>query len=124
MKKSTSILTAVILGSLLAVGATTASMAGDTAGYRIAGSHNPRCNDGAADGHDFGGFSGTPDHTFMGPGTGKDWGTDWGVNNWAIDPFWGQGDGYYQGMAYIVPGPHGHSTGKSVRRGGPVRRCP
>ena len=128
MKKSTSILTAVVLGSLLAVDTTTASMARDTAGYRIAGrhdiGHDLRCNDGAADGHDFGGFSGTPGHTFMGPGTGKDWGTDWGVNNWAIDPFWGQGYGYYEGMAYIVPGPHDHSTGKAVRRGGPVRRCP
>ena len=126
MRKSTSILTVVVLGSLLAVDGTTASMARDTVGHRIAGGRDIgrdlRCNDGPADDRGFGGFSGTPGHTFMGPDTGKDWGTDWGANNWAIDPFWGQGDGYYQGMAYIVP--HDHSTGKSVRHGGPVRHCP
>jgi hypothetical protein len=123
MKKPASILAAAALGSLLAVGATTASMARDGAAHRTTGDHVLRCNDGPAYDRGFGGFSGTPGHTFMGPDTGKDWGTDWGVNNWAIDPFWGQGYGYYDGMAYIVPGPHGHSMGKSVRRGGSVRHC-
>jgi hypothetical protein len=105
---------------LLAAGATTVSMARGVPGHRNTG-HGLRCNDGP-DGRGFGGFSATPDHSFMGPGTGKDWGTDWGVDNWAIDPFWGQGYGYYDGMAYIVPGPHGHSTDKSVRHGA-YRRC-
>jgi hypothetical protein len=122
MKRSTSILATVTLGSLLAVGATTVTMARGVARHRAPG-HELRCNDRAADDRGFGGFSGTPGHSFMGPGTGKDWGTDWGVNNWAIDPFWGQADGYYEGMAYIVPGPHGHSTGISIRHGGPVRHC-
>ena len=90
MKRSTSILATVALGSLLAVGATTVTMAREVARHRAPG-HELRCNDGAADDRGFGGFSGTPGHSFMGPGTGKDWGTDWGVNNWAIDPFWGQG---------------------------------
>jgi hypothetical protein len=122
MKRSKSILATVALGSLLAAGATTVSMARELAGHRAAG-HELRCNDGPDD-RGFGGFSATPDHSFMGPGTGKDWGTDWGVNNWAIDPFWGQeGDGYYQGMAYIVHGRHGHSMGKSVRHGAYARRC-
>jgi hypothetical protein len=123
MKKLTSILAAAALGSLLAVGATTASMARDVTGHRTTGDQVLRCNDGFAGDRGFGGFSGTPGHTFLGPGTGKDWGTDWGVDNWAIDPFWGSAPGYYAGTAYIVPGPHGNSTGKSARRGGPVRHC-
>jgi hypothetical protein len=119
MKRSTSILAAVALGSLLAAGATTASMARD-AGHRVG--HDPHCNDAYAGGRGFGGFSGAPGHPFMGPATGKDWGTDWGVNNWAIDPFWGT-DPLYDGAAYVVPGPHGRGTGKSGRNGGPVRNC-
>src|SRR3954454_19156514 len=88
MKKSASMLAAVALGSLLTVGATTASMARDVARHRAAGDHRISrdfgCNDGSADGRGFGGFTGTPGHPFMGPDTGKDWGTDWGVDNWAI----------------------------------------
>jgi hypothetical protein len=121
MKRSTSILATVALGSLLAAGATTVTMAREVAIHHVRG-HTLYCADGADQG--FGGFSATPDHSFAGPGNGKDWGTDWGVDNWSIDPFWGQeGDGYYEGMAYIVPGPHGHGTGKLVRHGARIRPC-
>ena len=121
MKRSKSILVTVALGALLAAGTTTVTMAREVSGHRMPG-HALYCADDADRG--FGGFSAAPDHSFMGPGKGKDWGTDWGVDNWSIDPFWGQeGDGYYAGMAYIVPGQHGHGTGKSVRPGANIRRC-
>ena len=58
MKRSTSILATVALGSLLAVGATTVTMAREVARHRAPG--QTLCNDGAADDRGFGGFSGTP----------------------------------------------------------------
>ena len=86
MKKSTSSLAAVVLGSLLAVGATTASMARDVAGHRTAGSHRIghglRCNDDSG----FGGFSGAPGHPFIGP---SNCGKDWNEDDWEEDdPLW------------------------------------
>ena len=85
MKRSKSILVTVALGALLAAGSTTVTMAREVPGHRMPG-HALYCADDADRG--FGGFSATPDHSFMGPGKGKDWGTDWGVDNWSIDPFW------------------------------------
>ncbi len=91
MKKSTSSLAAVVVASLLAAGATTVSMAGESAGHRIASGHasghradhDLLCYDSSDDGG-FGGFSGAPGHPFTGV---DNCGTDWVGDN-GPNPFW------------------------------------
>ena len=121
MKKSSSLVTAVALGSLLAVAATSASMARGLADQRIARPHVQRCNGGSADDRGFGGFSGAPGHPFIGPGIG---GKDWGAN-WDDDPFWAPDYYYpsYDGTAYIAPGRHARSPGRSAMHGAPDGPC-
>ena len=121
MKQSTSFLTAIALGSLLAVAATTPSMAREMDDHRIPGPHARRCNDGAAGDRGFGGFSGAPGHPFIGPGIGgKDWGGNWGEDPfWATDPYYPS----YDGTAYIEPGRHARSPGRTARHGEAVGPC-